>query len=113
MDQALDQQDVLIANVGIVAEKDFEKALGSALFFPAISRLNELTDNRGLESAHQISHEHEAILQQGERMNGIALIVVGDLPRDLTYPLLNLLGGDHGSKLLGFGDGIHEWRTIF
>src|ERR1700733_1884189 len=111
MHQSLNQQYMLAHDIQFVAEEYFEKACGCVLGLSTVPGLDELADDRHLQDANQIGHEHKPILQQPQSVNGLALIVGGDLPRHLAHTLLNLLGRNHRAQLLRSRTGIHgsEW----
>jgi hypothetical protein len=88
VDQALDQQDVLIANLEFVAEENFEHAAEGV----AVLWLDELADPRNVEVPHQIGEEHEAVLEDPHRIDGFAFVVIGNLAADFAHALLDLLG---------------------
>src|SRR5579862_4933652 len=101
MYQPLDQQNVLSANIGFMAEKDLHHLGGLASLLPAVLRLDELADHRNFQSAHQVSHEHKRIFKNSERLNGLPLIVVRDMPRQLLDTFLYVLRRYHRAKRLG------------
>src|SRR5580704_14755324 len=88
---------MLTANIRLMTEEDFHN-LAAPVVLPAVFGLDELANNGHFEGAHQIGHEHEGILQNGQRLNGLPLIVVGDVTREFLYALLDLLCRDDLAK---------------
>jgi hypothetical protein len=101
MDEAFDEQDVLAANIGFVAEEYFDD-LGLGALLLAVFGLDELADHGNLEGADEVGHEDECVLEDGEGLDGLSAIVVGDLAREFLYPLLDLLGSNDLAKYLDF-----------
>ena len=99
MQQAFHQQNVFAADIWLMAEENFQDIPRSLVLLLAIPGLDELADDRNLECPYQVGHEHESILQQCHSMQGLAAIIIGNLPRYLPYPLLDLLRGDHDTQL--------------
>src|SRR5208283_1284231 len=67
----------------------------------AVPRLDELAHYRNLQRPDQVGHEDERVLEDGERLDGLSAVVVGDLTREFLDPLLDLLGGNDLAKGLG------------
>src|SRR5450755_3267625 len=109
MHQALDHQQILAADVGLMAEEDLEDAARAILLMEVILGLDELADHGDFECPHQIGHKDEAVLQQGEQMDGLAAVVIGNLAAHLAHPLLDLFGGDHCAQLRRPCGLIHAW----
>src|SRR5580704_9639241 len=106
MDQAFDQQQMLAFDFGLVTEENLEHTFATVLLTTVLG-FDELADHGDFKRAHQIGHEHKAVFQQGQGMDGFSLIVVGNLASHFAHPLLNLLGGDDGSQSLRVGGLIH------
>src|ERR1039458_9197976 len=102
MHQALDQQDVLAANIRFMAEEYFHNLSRLAALLLAVFGLDELADHWNLQRAHQVGHENESILQDGKRLDGLSPVVVGDVASKLLHALLDLLGGNDLAKWFGF-----------
>ena len=91
MNQSLDDQQVLSANVRLVAEKNLQYPARAILLAQVVFGFDELADHRYFQVAHQVRHEHEAIFQHGHRAAGLAAVIFRDLPGQLANALLYLL----------------------
>src|SRR5215469_13517910 len=107
MHQPFHQQNVFSADVELVTEKDLEYIRGCARTLLAVARLHEGTYDRDLDGAYQIRHKNEAVLENGQGLQGLALVVIRDLARELPHPLLNLLRGDYRTQVHRFRGRIH------
>jgi hypothetical protein len=97
MNQALDQQYVLADNGEFVAEENLKKARRGTLLIAPVPGLDELANDGYFQNPNQVGHENEAIFEQCQGMDCLALIVGGDLPSHFAYAFLNLLRGNHGA----------------
>src|SRR5882724_1158788 len=93
MDQALYQQNVLVLNSQLVAEKDFEQRRFTLLAL-LIARLDEGADHRHFQCPHQVGDEHETVLQDAQRDQRLTTVVVGNLVPEFANSLLDLVGGN-------------------
>src|SRR5580693_9639817 len=73
----------------------------------AVFRLDELAYDRHVQRPHQVGHEHERILQHGQRLDRLPLVIIGDVARQLFHALLNLLSRNYLSQWRDFRR-IHE-----
>src|ERR1700740_3671942 len=107
MDQPFYQQNVLAADIRLVAEKDLHNLGGRVSRLRAVLRFDELADYRDFQRPHQIGHEHERILKDGKRLNRLPLVVVGDVARKLLNTFLNVFGRNNLANGL-WSQRIHE-----
>jgi hypothetical protein len=96
MHQTLNQQDMLASNIRRMAEEDFHYFPFMALL--AVSRLDELANHGNFECPHQVSHEHEGIFQYGQSLNGLTLVIGGDVASQFFHALLDLVRRNDLSK---------------
>src|ERR1700758_4451677 len=86
---------MLSSNIRLVAEKDLHNVTSRPTLRSAVLRLDELANDRYLERPHQVGLEHERILKHGQYLDGLASVVIRDLPRQLFDSFLYLLGRNH------------------
>ena len=98
MHQALDQEDVLSANVGFVAEENLHGIVRRAAGRPGVAWLDELANYRDFQRAHQVGLKHERVFEHRQYLDGVASIVIGDLPRQFLDSFLDLISGDNRAK---------------
>src|SRR5262249_23701592 len=97
MHQPLDQQHMPASNVEFLAEKNLQP-FQSRLVRPSlvyVPGLEEGTNHRYLQQPDQVGSEHEPIFKHGDDMNRLTPIIVRNLPRQFSYPFLNLLGRNY------------------
>src|SRR6266567_295806 len=96
--QPFHEQDVLTTNVRLVAEENLHDLVLGASLWSGVSRFDKLAHHRHFQRSHQIGLKHERILQDRQHLDGLALVVVGDLATEFLDSLLDLIGGDDWAK---------------
>ena len=88
-------------NVGLRAKKDFG---GGDVIVKLLAgdRPQEMADDWKLESANEIGHEDESVLEHTDDLKGLSHVVVGDLAPEVADTLLKLVrGDDHFQGVIG------------
>jgi len=94
MHQPLDQQDVVAANIGFVAEENLRDVAIVMARLAALFRLDELAHHRYFQNPHQVGKEDESVFQNRERLDGLAFVVDRYLPSQFLDALLDLLAAN-------------------
>src|SRR5208337_3925358 len=100
MHQPLNQQNMLAPNIRFVAEENLRNLARFVAGLRAVLRLNKLANHGDVQRPHQISHEHKGIFQNGQGLDRLSLVVVGDVAPQFLHPLLDLFGTDDLPKRL-------------
>ena len=101
MQQAFHQQNVLSLDIRFMAEENLQKVARPFASLLAIPGFDELAGHGNLKGPDQVRHEHESVLEQRHGMQGLAAIIIGNLPCYFAYPLLDLFGWDYDAQLFG------------
>ena len=101
MHQPLHEENVLAFDVRFVAEEDLHHVIGSAGLRAAVPRLDELAHYGHIHSPYQVGQKDEGVLQDGQHLDCLTLVVLRDLMPKLLHTLLNLFGRDDWSQRFG------------
>src|SRR6202035_3769882 len=101
---------MLAANIRLMAEEDFHN-LSASVSLLAVFRLDELAHHGNLKRPHQIGHKHERILQNGQRLDRLSLVVIRDVASEFFHTLLDLLGCNYLAKWID-SRCVHETTSL-
>src|SRR6185436_5320583 len=99
---------MLPANIELVTKENFEHSAWPTSNLVAVFGLDKRADHRSVQNPHQVGHEHEPILKDGQGVDCLPAIIVRNLPRHFLQALLNLLSGNHRTKLANQRTGRHR-----